>query len=249
MKLKLSLILCALVAISVSSIQAAAKVAVIYGYHLKPPFITDLKKESGLYFDFSTYMNSKQKEYKFVTKYLPKKRVHKYIEGDRLNGALIGVNPVWYRDVKEEKYLWTPKIFTDRDEIISLTSTPFEFKGPKSLRGKKIGGVSGFYYWSLTKLKKGDFNRINVSSEKSILEMIRKKRVDTGIVSQSTFNYLVKENRSLKGKFHLSKNPHEEFERRILVPHSKKELYNFMKPLMAKMANDPAWKKYLNQYK
>lgn len=249
MKLKIAIISSLVFMFSFSSIQAKVLTGTIYGYHLKPPFIVDLKKEVGLYFDFSTYMNSKQKKYNFVTKFSPKKRVHKLIAEGKLDGALIGVNPLWYGDKGEKKYLWTPKVFRDQDEFVSLKTSPFEFKGPKSLIGKKIGGVNGFYYWSLTKIDKKDYRRHNVKSELSVLEMLLKNRVDTGIISQSTLTYLIRENTKFQGKLHISKSPHEAFDRRVLVPHSEKKLYEFMKPLMENMASDPAWKKYLNKYK
>ena len=249
MRFKVTATLGLLLVLLFGNLEASVKDVTIYGYHLKPPFIVDAKKEVGLYFDFSVYMNKKQQKYKFSTKYIPKKRIHNYIENDRLDGPLIGVNPLWYGDKAETKYLWTPKIFTDRDEIVSLTSSPFEFAGPTSLIDKKIGGVSGFYYWALNKIEKSDFYLQSVASEKSVLGVLLKQRVDIGIVSQSTLSYLVKHNKKYEGKFHISKNPHEEYDRRMLVALKHKELFDYMKPFMAEMYSDPDWKMYLNKYK
>lgn len=231
-------------------LYAIGKKVIIYTYHLKPPFIVNLKHESGLYYDFSDYLNQKQNTYHFVTKYAPRKRAEHLLRDERLYGALIGVTPAWFGDKEEKKYLWTQRLLSDRDEMVSLKSNPLEYTGARSLYGKKLGGVLGYYYWAVDKdVKAGNIMQVDVKGEESILRILLKHRVDIGIVSRSTYNYLLKHNPVFRGKFHISRQAHETFERRILVPLEYKDLYVKLNQITKRIENDPEWQKYLDRYR
>ncbi len=220
----------------------------VYAYHLKPPYILDIEKETGLYYDFSRYLSSKSTQYEFHIIYLPRKRAEIYLKNNKIDGVLLGVNPVWFQDKARKKYLWSSPIFYDQDEVISLATKPFEYLGPESLINKSLGGVLGFYYFGIDQLvSQGKIKRSNTHNEKSILKMVLSERVDVGIVSRSTFLYLsIREN--WEDEFHLSLRPHDVFTRHILIPHKNKAIYDHIVPLLNNIKDDPDWQRILKKY-
>jgi polar amino acid transport system substrate-binding protein len=236
-----------LLSLLASSVKAKEKVNV-YVYHLKPPFIVDNINKQGLYFDFSTYLNQKSQKYSFETIFVPRKRIETMLNQSKLDGILVGVNPIWFKDKNETKYLWTDKIYHDQDEIVSLQSTQVEYKNPKSLSGKFLAGVRGFYYFGIDELvSQGEIKRFDTIGEHEVLQMIDLKRVEVGIVSRSTLNYLLKNN-TWQHEFYLSKQPHDNYQRRILVPHYNLDIYQEIAPIIQLMGTDPAWNKMLSKY-
>ena len=77
--------------------------------------------------------------------------------------------------------------------------------------------------------------------------MIMLKRVDSGIVSRSTLEYLMKA-KGWQDKFYMSKQPHDKYERRVLVPYYKKAVYDEISPIIQGLPDDPFWKTILKQY-
>jgi polar amino acid transport system substrate-binding protein len=170
------------------------------------------------------------------------------LDSGKLDGILLGVNPTWFKDKAETKYLWTTNVYQDQDEVISLTDSPVEYTGVESFSGMILGGIRGFYYYGIDEqVKLGRITRIDTIGEYELLQMIMLKRVDAGIVSRSTLEYLMKA-KGWQGKFHLSKKPHDKYQRRILIPHSKKDVYDEISPLISNLSNDPYWKLILKQY-
>lgn len=231
-----------------SSQAAEPRQITLYAYHLKPPFIVDQHQEQGLYYDFATYLNSKGDAYRFHTQFVPRNRVEHDLLHQRFDGVLLGVSPIWFRDQAETKYLWTPGIYEDQDEIVSLVETPFDYRGPKSLIGKKLGGVLGFSYFGVDKLAaKGKIIRINTVGEREVLEMLLKGRVDAGIVSRSTLNYLIVRE-GWQGRFYLSRQPHDSFSRRLLVLRRDQALYDYLLPILQGLPSDKEWQAILRKY-
>ncbi len=220
----------------------------VYVYHLKPPFIVSNTNKLVLYFDFSVYLNSKSDKYHFETVFVPRKRIETMLGSDKLDGILLGVNPVWFKDKAETKYLWTSSVYQDQDEFVSLAESPVEYTGAESLVGKILGGIRGFYYFGIDEqVKQGDINRYDTIGEYELLQMIMLKRVDVGIVSRSTLEYLTKA-KGWQSKFYLSKQPHDIYERRVMVPHYKRAIYDEILPIVRDLPNDPFWKLMLKQY-
>jgi len=231
-----------------SSSYANKEQVTIYAYHLKPPYIISVEEKTGLYFDFSRYLNSKAGPYQFQTRFMPRKRLEIYLNRGELNGILIGVNPVWFKDKAKTKYLWTSTIFQDQDEVVSHAEAPFEYLGPKSLKGLSLGGVLGFYYFGITEVvEAGGIKQTDLKSESSVLQMLLYKRIDTGIVSRSTLDYLVKEN-GWQGQFHKSSIPHDKYSRHILLPLKYAKHYKYIESIIVNMNDDPMWQKMLLKY-
>lgn len=237
-----------LVVFSTKTIAAEKINVAVYVYHLKPPFIVSNTNRLGLYFDFSSYLNSKTNKYHFETVFVPRKRIETMLNSESLDGILLGVNPVWFKDKAETKYLWTTNIYQDQDEVVSLIENSIEYSGAGSFEGKILGGIRGFYYFGIDEqVKLGKITRVDTIGEYELLQMIILRRVDAGIVSRSTLEYLMKA-KGWQGKFHLSRKPHDKYERRILIPHNKKDVFDEVSLLVKKLPNDPFWKLILKQY-
>ena len=220
----------------------------LYAYHLKPPFIIDVDKEQGLYFDLARVLNQKQKDIFFKTVFMPRNRLDLMIEQGKLDGAVIGVSPIWFKDKSENKYFWTENFFSDRDEVISLKEKAIEFDGPQSITGKKLGGVMGFSYFGINALvEQGKIYRDDTIGEKQILMMILTGRVDIGIVSLSTYSYLLKNN-PWQGRFYLSKKPHDEYQRRVLVPKQYIKEYAYIHEVINRLPENSLWQRFVSSY-
>lgn len=227
--------------------QVKPKVTV-YAYHMQPPLIIDLDSQTGLYFDFVRKLNKLSANYEFELEFVPRKRIEAMLERNAMQGVLLGVNPKWFKDKDEQKYLWTTTVFTDRDEVVSLKSTPFEYQSPDSLKGKLIGGVRGFYYAGINELvARGKVSRVDTAGEAALLTMLIKKRVDAAIIGRSMYDYLLNEP-ALQGKFHLSDNPHDSYDRRVLIPKSQVDVYQHMQALITELDKDCLWQLAVKRY-
>lgn len=220
----------------------------LYTYHLMPPHLIDLEKEQGLYFDVARYLNSHNSRYQFNVKYLPRKRIKRLIENHKLKGAVLGVSPTWFKDKSETRYLWTASVLSDRDLLVSIAVKPFEYKGPSSLIGKTVGGVLGFYYFGVDELvAEGKVARLNTHSEEALLSMVLSQRVNAGIISEVTLAYLVKRNQ-WQGKFYVAKQPHDQYERRIMLLKDSQDAFAVLQQALQSMQSDPSWHQQVQQY-
>lgn len=220
----------------------------IYAYHLKPPFIVSEENHQGLYYDFSEYLNEKSQQYTFTTVFVPRKRVELMVNNGQLDGMLLGVNPIWFGDKQEKRFLWSANIYHDQDEMISLSKTPTEYTGPASLKGKVLGGVRGFSYFGVDDLvKSGEVERHDTIGEREILMMLLAGRVDVGIVSRSTYQYLLRKE-NWQNIFHLSQQPHDNYQRRLMAPLQLKNIFEHIAPMIEKLPDDPKWQAILDKY-
>lgn len=209
--------ICLLMCLITSFSLQAKDTIYLYTYHKKPPFIVDLDSQQGLYFDLAESLSDISVKYKFETVFVPRKRLNVLVEKQALDGLVVGVLPVWFKDKNESKYLWSGGFYPDRDEFVSLNTLPFEYKGKSSLQGKIVGSVAGHYYREINEaVKVGDLLRIDTVGELEVLQLIEKQRVDFGLVSQSVFKYLRK-NQNIQDIFHTSTIPHDQFSRRAFT--------------------------------
>ena len=209
--------ICLLMCLITSFSLQAKDTIYLYTYHKKPPFIVDLDSQQGMYFDLAESLSDISVKYKFETVFVPRKRLNVLVEKQNLDGLVVGVLPVWFKDKNESKYLWSDGFYPDRDEFVSLKTLPFEYKGKSSLQGKIVGSVAGHYYREINEaVKVGDLLRIDTVGELEVLQLIEKQRVDFGLVSQSVFKYLRK-NQNIQDIFHTSTIPHDQFSRRAFT--------------------------------
>jgi polar amino acid transport system substrate-binding protein len=221
----------------------------VYVYHQQPPYIIDFSMQKGLYFEFVKRLNTLSDNYRFEVIFIPRKRVERMLDEHSMEGILLGVNPKWFKDKDETKYLWSSVVFNDRDEIVSLKSKPVEYSGPDSLTDMVIAGVRGFYYYGINELVLANkAKRIDTVNEPDLFTMLLKQRADVTIISKLTFNYMIKEN-NWKNSFHLSTKPHDIYQRRILIPHKMAKIHQPLQQHIIKIQQDTTWQDTLANYK
>jgi polar amino acid transport system substrate-binding protein len=220
----------------------------IYTYHVKPPLVINAEKKQGMYYDFTRRLNTVSAKYHFEMVSIPRKRIKLMLANGSLDGILLGVNPVWFSDKSETKFLWTPRVFSDRDEIVSLLKQSIEFINPNSLEDKVFGGVRGFYYFGINELiENAVIRRVNTANEVDLFSMLLNHRIDAAVISRSTFDHMIKKNQ-WQNKFHLSKKPHDIYDRRILVPHEYIDVYNHILPIIEDLQFNQSWQNQIDSY-
>ena len=220
----------------------------LYTYHNKPPFIVNLEQRQGLYFDLAELLNQYSRQYQFETHFLPRKRLDHIIKNDELEGVVLGVDPVWFGDPEETKFLWLPAIYQDSDNFVSLKSNPFEYTGKDSLRGKTLASVAGYYYFGINEaVQEGSLKRIDTVGEKQVLALVAKQRADLGIVSQSTYKYLVSHHQ-LETRFHFSQRKHDEYARRAFTASDQDAIHQHLLKLIQTIKANGSWQATISKY-
>lgn len=205
----------------------------LYYYHDKPPYIVDPASQQGDYFELANYLNSQLGDYHFYLEYLPRNRVDRKLAQGQLDGPVIGVNPLWFKDPDEQRYWWTAAIFNDRDIFVSKALRPYEFVDASSLHGKLACLVLGNYYVGVSEaVSQGVLRQVKTTREEVVLEMLDQKRCDFGIVSESLFRYW-QARHPAPSSFYVATQPHDEFQRRILVPRNRLTLFLHLQRALA----------------
>ncbi|CAM4151110.1 hypothetical protein BIW53_12480 [Pseudoalteromonas byunsanensis] len=232
-----------------SGVVQAKKTVTIYTYHLKAPYVVDVEYEQGLYFDLVLLLNQYQTEHVFKMEYMPRKRLNRDIEQSTLDGLIVGVNPVWFRDTQQSKFAWSEPFMTDRDEFVSNINAPFEYTGQASLYGKTVGGVRGYHYFQVAPVVKiGKASQLETGSELQLLEMIVKQRLEIAVISKATMNYLLAKNKHWESAIHLSEQPHESYGRALLAPKEMSHIIALINKVFQKSEFKQALKQMLKHY-
>lgn len=236
--------------VMLSPLASAKELIKVYTYHLKAPLVINEAAHTGMYFDVLRYFDQHSSEYQFELHYLPRRRLDALVKDGNLDGLVIGAAPSWFGDVGESKYRWTKSFVYDTDEVISLRETAFEFSDAASLIGKKVGLVFGYYYDGVSELAlAGKLTRDDASSEDHQFRKLIARRIDVAIISRSNYDYVMKTQPHLVGRFYVSKNPHDQIERRILLPLSLTKLQPELNKLIDQMQSDSAWRQQVSSYR
>jgi polar amino acid transport system substrate-binding protein len=244
-------LLCALCLLLCGVLPAFAKEVIkVYTYHLKPPLVVREATKEGLYYDELNYFNKHSTEYQFELHYLPRRRLDLLVNSNSLDGLVIGVSPIWFGDKQETKYLWTTSLLNDVDEVISSGTHPFEFTTLESLNGMRVGLVRGYYYFGVSEMaQKGQLIRDDASSEDHNFKKLLADRINVAIISRSNHDFVMKHNPDFVGKFHISKKPHDQYERRIMLPLKYVKVQHVLNQILARQHRDPAWKDVMAKYR
>lgn len=243
---KCCLILAGICFITVSYASNAEKVSV-YTYHKKPPYFIPNTENSnlhqeGIYVDFVNYLNSQQNKYVFELYFLPRIRLENLLNLSSLDGIVIGVNPNWFLDTKREKYLWTRPIMNDQN--IFLVNEKRRYKNyinNEQFIGSKIALTRGSYHKGISELvKQGKVEVFFTNSDRQNLEMLVYNRVDFTIMTPLTVNHFSKYN-DFKKNFHILATPHYEYERMILIPKNKADLFTSVNKIVQQAESDKLW--------
>jgi len=233
-----------------SSHLACKEVITLWSYYDYPPFVTAMSDKKGLSFDFVEMLNlfNPDKGYDYQLEIIPRKRLDSYLKSGR-RGAVLWVNPVFFADVKRQKYRWTGPLLQDEQSFISSSKTPFIFDGVESLMqpGFVLGGIRGHLYGGIQdEINAGKIIRSDVSNVKQNIGMLLKNRVDSFLIPFTTMKFYEKEMK-LGRKIYYSPNPLNSYTRHILVNHDAK-VYGALNKRVNQLEQDENWMALLTQY-
>lgn len=126
------------------AVGASIQTLPLYAYHLKPPYLSDLQRREGLYFDFAEMLSLRAPGLRFRTEYLPRRRLDQELAAGRLDGLVLGVHPTWFRDPERRIHLWSPPFMHDADVVVSRQEQPVIYTGPASLTGLRLALPRGY---------------------------------------------------------------------------------------------------------
>jgi polar amino acid transport system substrate-binding protein len=227
----------------------------MYSYHNKPPYFlastsSAYKKPDtvGIYRAFVAYLNSQLQDVEVVLEFSPRIRLERSLTDGKLDGAIIGVNPLWFKDKKRTKYLWSHSFMKDKDVIVVRTGKAFPYEHPKDLEGKSLALPRGLYFWGVTeRIKKGVIQVFETNSDVQNLGMVEIGRADGTIISTLSAKHLFKQ-RASQGLLEVLKTPHDQFERMILFPANQKRQFSIINKHIEKALNDDVWLKELAKH-
>jgi polar amino acid transport system substrate-binding protein len=230
-------------------VPARAEEVILYAYELKPPFVIDRDKQSGIYYDLASYLNERITGHTFRTVYLPRRRLEHDLELGKLHGLVIGVNPTWFKDDARTRYYWSPAILRDQDMVVSQRAKPVPYDGPESMVGRRVGLPMGYYYYGVDELvQAGRVQRDDAVNEEFCLDKLALKRVDVVIVTRRTLEFLERTRAQWKDQFYVAKKPHDEYDRMVLIPHEFASLVPDLNAALGPIMRDPAWLGIIKRY-
>ncbi|EQC49622.1 ABC transporter, substrate-binding protein, family 3 [Bacteriovorax sp. BSW11_IV] len=211
--------------------NAIAQQIPVYIYQDKPPFIINSKKQIGLAYDFVSILNEYSKT-KYELQLLPRTRINKI-----KSKIMLFTNEVWLNDENKESFLYSSPIAEDQNLYISNKKRPIDIKKDRNL---KIAVIAANVY---VVFKESSHQRIDVLKEEQVFDMVDRGRVDVGVISLSTLNYLLKKNKLPKDHFFIDSNSQLLYKRHLV--YSKDLKKNYLE--IEKILQNQNFKESLNQ--
>jgi polar amino acid transport system substrate-binding protein len=237
------------------AVSASAEVLTLFTYHQKPPYYSDgqgsssLLEEDGVYGSLAHYLNRVQDSIQVQLAYMPRKQLEKALNEGRLNGAVIGVAPLWFKDKEMETYLWSVPFLKDEDVILVRSGKGFSYKHPRDLEGKTLALTRGLYYWGVTeRIKENKITAYETDSSIQNLIMVAHGRADATILSRLTSSYLLKRKLQVN-RFEMLSVPHDQFSRRILFPRTLQDEYRALNKWLKLLPEDETWIENLKSWR
>lgn len=227
-------------------LPAQAARVTVYTNATFAPLVIDGK--SGLYPDLVAYLNSLNLDgIEFVLESMPRKRLQAELENGSLDGIVIGMTPQWVGDPAQEKYLWTEPFAHDGFVLVSRHGSRYAF-GQTAAPGLRIGVTLGYVYPGVDEwIERSRFVRDNAPTEERNLDKLALGRVDMIVVTSSVFRHYVGKHSGVP-RMVSEVLPGKPTERRILVPRTKRTLYEKLAPAIRALAGDHHWKSILSRY-
>lgn len=189
----------------------------VYYYHDMPPYVIPQAPESSLYQRYINGLQAGLPELSIQLIYLPRNRLDWMINTTGLDGAVLGVNPLWMHDREETIYQWTSPMAIDRDVVIFPSEAECTFRGPESLYGKTLTFVDGYYLFGISEaIDRGDIDFTGTSSQFAVTQMVASDRADAGVLSETSLNYF-RNMSKLKKDLCVANTPQDEFTRHLMI--------------------------------
>jgi len=226
-----------------------------YTYHNKPPYFStsnssgrEDQARTGIYRYFVDYLNARVKDIEVQLEFSPRVRLEGDLRKGLLNGAIIGVNPLWFKDKEKKRYLWSTAFMKDKDVVVVKAGKSFPYVHPRDLVGKDLALPRGLYFWGVSeRIKAGEIQMFETNSDLQNLGMVELGRVDATIMSILSVQYFMTQGLSSKA-LHLLDTPHDQYDRNILFPKNKRRQYELLKHYINRALNDSDWLNKLKKY-
>lgn len=236
------LILCSL------SAQATERIEV-WTYHTSPPFANE--QSTGLSEALVELLNehpSNHARYFFALSQLPRRRLDARLAENR-PGVLLWATPTFFPPTLVARARWTSPLLCDTQDFVSPASHPFDYEGPASLYGQRLGGVLGHYYQTLQDdIDKGRIRREDVHSDLQNLHKLLSGRIDVALLPRSA-RYFYETTEIPPARLHVSDVPLYTFQRHILITSSlNPAATQFIQQLITDLPHSARWQGLLRRY-
>ena len=227
------------------SIAGPQEIIKVYTYHDKPPYIiydTDITDiQAGIYHELVDTLNKNNDVQKYELIYMPRVRLELLLQKGKLQGVIIGVNPLWFGDKDKQRYLWSKPFMEDKDIFLMNAENQLNFKGITSLTGLTIAIERGTYYKGVTELiNESKLELSPTNSSRQNLDMLAHQRADVTIMSQLTANYFFNQDYQ-RSSFKIIPQPHDIFQRSILIPKSMARVIAPINKTISKLNKKNDW--------
>lgn len=183
--------------------------------------------------------------YRFESVYFPRKRLDVLLQSGKLSMVVPWVHPRFFGDIERTRYSWTGPLMEDESLIVSPRAAPLEYDGPASLRGKRFGAPAGHLFPDFEPLiASGEITRFDVPQIKNalIMMLVANRRLDFTIIDRSTLDALKDDPFMDQSLLHIASRARTpSYERSILVPKDKPELYDFLNKAVARLGAEKGW--------
>ncbi|MCW3149122.1 PAAT family amino acid ABC transporter substrate-binding protein [Stutzerimonas stutzeri] len=241
-RLLLLLLLCS------STAQAAERVEV-WTYHASPPFASE--QSPGLSETLVELLNqhpSNNGRYFFALSQLPRKRLDARLAGNK-PGVLLWATPEFFPSRLIASSHLTPPLLCDTQDFVSLATRPFDYDGPGSLHGYRLGGVLGHRYQALqADIERQLIHREDVHSDLQNLQKLLSNRIDVILLPRSA-RLFYETTEVAAERLHVSTVPLYSFERHILTTATlNPAATQFIQQLIADLPQSARWQTLLRRY-
>ena len=247
-----SIILCLLALCAISSdfpsFASASQKIDVWCYYCDPPFA--IGTNEGLKQDFVTLLNEEAKgEFSFELLSMSRKRLDLYLAEGK-PGIVLFVSPIWMKERGKAKFVWSPPILHDRNEIVSRKDNPVDYSGPKSVYGLTMAGVLGHKYKGLDEaIAQGKIIRKNATSmELNLRTVVENRGKDFTTIPSSVLGYLLHKY-NYEDRVYISPAPLSKYTRHLLLNTPDRRLKKFIFDFTSTLGNNKKWEKIKNKYK
>lgn len=216
-------------------------------YHTHTPFITD--SGEGLTYDLADFLTEKSSgQYRFQVIPMTRERVN--ISITRAENCIIPwVNPLWFSDMSEEKYMWSENcIMSDGNAVISRIEDSIEYYSPESVIDLRFGGIRGHKYADIDELvEEGFIDRYDNEFHRFNFRMLIKNRIDFTIMPLSGANFLIGE-KEFADQLYISSRNHSTYTRKVIIGNKDRALQDYIDEMILFMQTDPRWVEIISEY-
>lgn len=227
----------------------AAKPVAVWAYQPSPPFASE--HNPGLSESLVQLLNehpTNQGLYDFKLTQLPRKRLDARLAANE-PGVLLWATPEFFPERLTANASWTRPLLCDIQDFVSRSDAPFDYKGPRSLHGMRLGGVLGHRYRELQNdIDRGLIQREDVHSDLQNLNKLMSRRIDVALMPRSSrLFYGLTE--VADAQLHVSPSPLYIFDRHVLMTASlPAETTQFVQQLIADLPHSARWQTLLRRY-